>query len=69
MNGWKYKRMTGIYYSSPKISVRKDLQVNGQKKVMKERQVGCWLVVLFYDVSTLFESFNTESNFKQFSLV
>ena len=28
-----------------------------------------WLVVLFYGVSTLFRSFNTELNFKQFSLV
>ena len=27
-----------------------------------------WLVVLFYGVSTLFRSFNTELNFKQFSL-
>ena len=30
---------------------------------------GCLLVVLFYGVTTLFRSFNTELNFKQFSLV
>ena len=27
-----------------------------------------WLVVLFYGISTLFRSFNTKFNFKQFSL-
>ena len=28
-----------------------------------------WLVVLFYSVSTIFGSFNTESNFQQFIFV
>ena len=31
--------------------------------------VSCWLVGWFYGISILFGSFNTELNFKQFSLV
>ena len=37
--------------------------------ILQEKYIDGWLVVLFYGVSTLSGSFNSELNFKQFSSV